>query len=558
MKNGLRCIVTAMMVALGSRCRAQEVSRAEMDAQLPAKIEAAVAAGDVKEIANLFHQQLWGAFHGNDDTRLEIALHYVDAKEPVTRFFARFIAGETLQSQQNYAGAIVFYKKMLDDVVVVDALLVKARSPLADVPETLFRYWIESLEATGDAEGARQVARDACLFFLKEHLWGYMEAKLYHQIALDPLEKDAKFQLEVCETYLDNRRRFPYKGVGEVEWVSQMSERREVLSRQIAGGKVPDFSKMTLIKGTDNANEMWRPSLAAAGGSIWVVWRSRQEAGPALRVNPAMGEALPIDGVPATQVAVAALGDSVFFGGNDGIYQVDLDGKAVRHLTKDGEGLPTDRIVDLCGAGKNLYFNYFVDSTHYGVAFWDTEKEKVTVIAPSDAPREVRVGATYSPCRLWWNAASGELVANTDGVGGNGGPSGWSYSGEQWRGGTALLALSRGDETLTLERPGGARGGRGIPPGGAIAVPAPQVLLRLTKSKEVTLTLSELSKMPEPAWDAKRIWMPLNTGLYAISRETGEMKWVAHQDQTPCLVAVEEKGVVYVATTRGLFRYVPE
>ena len=43
--------------------------------------------------------------------------------------------------------------------------------------------------------------------------------------------------------------------------------------------------------------------------------------------------------------------------------------------------------------------------------------------------------------------------------------------------------------------------------------------------------------------------------MYGISRATGEMKWLAHQENTPCLAVCVEGGVVYVATTRGLYRY---
>ncbi|MHC4715456.1 MAG: hypothetical protein ACYS5V_00660, partial [Planctomycetota bacterium] len=70
------------------------------------------------------------------------------------------------------------------------------------------------------------------------------------------------------------------------------------------------------------------------------------------------------------------------------------------------------------------------------------------------------------------------------------------------------------------------------------------------------LPLPEL--VGEPAWDARRIWVPCYAGLYEIDRKTGRAAWVAHQAHTQCLAALKHGSTLYVATTRGLFsRQVP-
>jgi hypothetical protein len=547
------CFMAAGLVlamAAGGGLRGEmSPSRAERDAKLAGEIEAAVAEGKAEEVARLFYDELWGAFSGQDWRRMELAQQYMYAQNPVVRFFATYIVAETLESRGDPAAQDV-YSSMVQDEPAAHEALVREKSPRAEITETFYPHWYDACMACGDTKAGQEVLLGACRHFLEAGMWGSTVARTYHQVAMEALgDKDPKFVLEICTAYLDNRRKFPWQGVGEVEWINQLSERQAILSKMIAGAKVPDFHAMELIRGTEGANETWRPSMTAAGGSLWLVWRSRQAQGPAMRVNPTMAEAEPVKGLPA-QIAVAALGDWVYFGGNDGIYQVDLDGKVVRHLTKD-EGLPTNMISDVCAGRDTLYFTYFVDSTHYGVAAWDPKGKHVTVLAPS-GPEAGRDEPLYEPYRLWWDGTSGRLIANNDGIMGNAMPSGYAVAEGKWVGSRTGLALSRGAETLTME-PVPTERGRGAAGGGAAEVP--QVRLRLTGSKEAVLTLAELKKLPEPAWDAKDVWLPLNTGLWRMSRETGAMTWVAHQDKTACLVAVEEKGVVYVATTKGLYRY---
>lgn len=81
-------------------------------------------------------------------------------------------------------------------------------------------------------------------------------------------------------------------------------------------------------------------------------------------------------------------------------------------------------------------------------------------------------------------------------------------------------------------------------------------MLRLTgDAREYPLELPFVHKIPEPTWDARRIWLPTYTGLYEISRATGEKTWLAHKEDTPCLAVVRLEEYLYVATTRGLYRY---
>jgi hypothetical protein len=548
-----KCVAVAglALILAGGGARGQATaSREERDAKLAGEMEAVVAEGKADEIVRVFYDELWGAFGGQEEKRLDLARQYVNAKNPLVRFLAEYVMAETLEARKD-PEAPMHYRRMMNDEAAAREALVREKSMRADVTETFYQHWYECCRNAGDAKAAREVLLGACRRFLKEGLWGSTVADMYHRVAMEEMgDKDPKLVLEICTAYLENRRKFPGMGVGEVEWVNQLSERQMVLRKMTAGEKVPDFGAMELIKGTEGADKTRRPSMAAAGGSLWLVWRSRQAEGPALRVNPTMAEAEPIRGLP-TQMAVAALGDWVYFGGNDGIYRVDLDGAVVRHLTKE-DGLPTNRISDLCAGKDRLYFTYFVDSTHYGVAELDPKQGKVTTLAPS-GPEAGHGEPLREPYRLWWDGARGQLIATNDGITGNAPPRGYALAEGKWSGSRTWLALTRGTETLTLEAVapdrGGGRGGAGAAPD------APEVRLRLTGSKEAVVTLAELRKMPEAAWDAKSVWLPLNTGLWRISRATGEITWVAHQDRTACLVAVEAKGYVYVATTRGLYRY---
>jgi len=57
----------------------------------------------------------------------------------------------------------------------------------------------------------------------------------------------------------------------------------------------------------------------------------------------------------------------------------------------------------------------------------------------------------------------------------------------------------------------------------------------------------------EPAWDATRIWVPTEMGLYEVDRATGKARRLACQEETACLAVVKLGGRLYVATTRGLY-----
>jgi hypothetical protein len=166
------------------------------------------------------------------------------------------------------------------------------------------------------------------------------------------------------------------------------------------------------------------------------------------------------------------------------------------------------------------------------------------VIDPSQRLAPSKLGVTqssepvYDAYRIWWNAAEDHVIVNNDGS-----PRitrmGWVWAQDKWTRPAAgvLAAISQGAETLTIMREG------------------TQQVLRLKGSKEVRLNLLDISKVPEPAWDKETIYLPTADGLYGISRATGEMKWLAHQENTLCLGVVVEGGGVYVATVKGLYRW---
>ncbi len=59
----------------------------------------------------------------------------------------------------------------------------------------------------------------------------------------------------------------------------------------------------------------------------------------------------------------------------------------------------------------------------------------------------------------------------------------------------------------------------------------------------------------DAAWDAKRLWLPTVAGLYELDRATGEMRCLAHKDDTPVYTVLKDGGWLYLGAKDGIYRY---
>jgi ligand-binding sensor domain-containing protein len=153
----------------------------------------------------------------------------------------------------------------------------------------------------------------------------------------------------------------------------------------------------------------------------------------------------------------------------------------------------------------------------------------------------------YDVYRVWWDTANSRLYANyylryasaadiTHQYG-------WMQNGKAWQWyvneEAPRLIISADNETLLVQ------------------IRGKQTEFHFLKAGKPDETVTAELPLPwlmgEPAWDEHRIWVPANTGLYEIDRDTGRVTWLAHQDNTPFLSLLKHEGRLYAATSHGLY-----
>jgi hypothetical protein len=504
------------------------VRLARVPDRMAGELEAAVAesAAHPETVVWIFTQV---SNHQDADVRLKMALPYTKSKDALARFFAEYVVAETLYRERKDPAALEHYDRMLADHEAAYTALAKFRGHQLMVDD-VFRYRFNACLALGKPEEAKATIKQGCDYYLAAKRYNTAIGFVYFYAVTEVLGKDdPAAALKVADVFLAAKARS--MDGGDEAWARAVAEYRAIHGTT---EKVPDFGAMTPMRGAQS-EDLRRPRMAAGAGKLWLAMQHDQQGGGALMVAPGKDEATALE-LPATQRSVAAVGNRIYFGGRDGLYQVDgEDGHEVRHWKEDPQELPAKQIVDLCAVGDDLYFTWR-DGDRYGVGVLNPTTGNITSLAPSGSPATLRE-PTRDAYRIFWDAAGDQILVNN-----NGSPGltrmGWVYAEGKWVSTQDLLvAISNGTETLTIS---GMRN---------------KQVLRLRGMKDVALTLPDITLAPEPAFNKTTVFLPTDLGLYEIDRVTGRQKWVAHQDATPCLSAVTLGDAVYVMSTRGLYRY---
>ncbi len=465
---------------------------------------------------------------------------FCDAPSPLVRFAAERATADTLTGHKKDPAALEHYDRAI-------ALLEKARAALgtgvdafhqSESFDYIYREKQVASEFLGKPDAARQAVLDGARHLAALGRFGHASAWLYFDCDTQVLRAgEEKEGLEICRAYLDGADRNPY---AQNDHGARMLELKVTFEARLAGTRLPDFEAMRRVKGTEG-NGLRSPRMAVAGGKLWL---AAQSGGPALVFDPGSESAQRLGLLSDKVHSVAAVGQRIFFGGYGGIQQLDTAGRLVKAYSKKENQLPADWIVDLCAGGGKLYLS-FQDFERYGVAVLDPATDTLSVLAPT--ARETRL--TSEPVlfvyRVWWDTVNARLFANEyllSGAVRRPSDLGWFQTKDGWQrrlrsdGPELRCILSERDETLQVSR--GAK----------------EVIFEFLKARQTVRWPFPLpDQAGEPAWDDTRIWVPTCLGLHEIDRATGAARWLAHQDDTPCLAVLKHNGKLYVATSRGLY-----
>jgi hypothetical protein len=217
------------------------------------------------------------------------------------------------------------------------------------------------------------------------------------------------------------------------------------------------------------------------------------------------------------------MNDTVFFGGDCGLYKLDTNGKLLKRYDPNHAPMPGGAIYDVCQGDGKIYF-VFQGSPHRGVAVLDPKSERIAVLAPSSrdaSPQSEPQGV----CRLRWDAATPRLCAFSYTYWFFSAPDlsseySWTPKDRKWQlhpiKDAPLLVVSDGDETLSVK------------------VSGDRSQFHFVKAdQDVTADVPLPLMMGEPAWDEHRIWIPTASGLYEVDRATGHVTWLAYRIDAP-------------------------
>ncbi len=481
--------------------------------------------------------------HTMPDQVLEFAAKQANSANPLVRFLFEVAAGETLFRHKKDPAALAHYDRAIEVHEAAYAAVpnVAYKSFIDDV----YRLKLVACQALKKPEEARKTALDGARHFMKADRFNFSISWLYFLCVTEVLkEGEEKEAIAICDAYLKAAARDPNV---QNDHGARIVETKGRLTAKLEGRPLPTFERMTLIKGTE-ANNLYAPRMAVAAGKLWLAWQPWQGGGPALVHKVGSVSAEKLDGLPRDLRGVAAVGDSVFFGGRSGLYRLDTDGKLLKHYTSKDGPLPSDHVVDLREGGGKLFLSLYKwdkGSDSYVVAEMDPATERVRILAPSGLNDKPGAEPTYSIYRLWWDGVKSRVYANRYFLSGS--PQawereGWAQAGEGWEvvspgaGSAPRYILSEGGEALQVSHLEG------------------KTLFEFLKAGEkLAVDLPVPECVGEAAWDATRLWVPSFLGLYQIERKTGRVTWLAYQEKTQCLAVLKHAGKLYVATTRGLF-----
>jgi hypothetical protein len=409
--------------------------------------------------------------------------------------------------------------------------------------DDIYRYKIVACEVLGKPELLRRTALEGARHFIAVNRFNQSIQWLYFHCVTKILvrEGDEKEALAICDAYLRAARRNPSQ---QNDYGPRIVERREALLARLAGTPLPDMGSLQFARGTQ-AMDLKSPRMAATEGRVWLAWQPWESGGPALLYRPDLDITEKVSNLPHNIRSVAALHDTVFFGGLNGLYKLDLNGNLLKHYCRKNNSLPADHIVDLCEGGGKIYLSYR-NSDRYGIAMLDPTTDHISVLAPSSRDAKSESEPVCDVYRVWWDAVNSRLYASYylrfASVSDIRRQFGWMQDGKTWQRyldeKAPRLVVSNDNEALLVRIKGDRTSFE---------------FLKAQKNVMADVPLPWL--MGEPAWDELRIWAATFNGLYEINRASGHVTWLAHQDGNPFLSVLKHGNRLYVATSCGLYYY---
>ena len=456
------------------------------------------------------------------------------APDAVVQFVAQRALGQVLAGEKGDPDGLQHFDRAI-------ALLDRACSRCGRYGffvDDIYRQRMEACARLGRVEEAQTTALAGARHFTEVGRYNESVASLYYQCVMEILKPaDDQQALAICDAFL--------KGFEKSYWLGRnlrpavAAKRLEILTRR-AGKTVPESSGLRLARGTERSPSL---RLAAAGKKLWLVSRSSSMLGRASVYRPDADETKRLPQVPYAISSVAAMDDSVWFGGYEGLYKLDSEGRLLKHYDQQDSAMPGRDVDEVCVGGGKVYF-VFRGSPHRGVAVLDPAGEKISVLAPSS--REVRPRSEPLDAEeLRWDAVTPQLHAFSYGYWLYQCPRfdaefRWSPQDPVWHGDPIERAprfvASAGDETLVVSPAADATEFR---------------FLKSRQTVKAAVPLPEL--MGQPAFDFSRIWVPSAGGLFEIDRASGAVSWLAYKPGLIFQSVLSVDGRLYLATSGGLY-----
>ncbi|NLE37836.1 MAG: hypothetical protein GX621_07410 [Pirellulaceae bacterium] len=468
---------------------------------------------------------------------------YTDSTDPVVQFIVHRALGELLCWQKRDPIALEHLDKA---IASMKAAYQRCNASHCRSLNDIYRLRIEACQYLGLEEEAKETALAGVTHFMTgSHLGNGDDSAgwLFRYCVTEAFgEGEEEKSLAICDAYLTLAKQHWER---HKDW-PRISAKREELLAKLAGKPVPDMNDLRFVVGSDSElhHDLSWIRMAATKENLWFA------PSPTGRMQAMF---CPHDGNTASKLpvarfvrCVAATKDAVFFGGSQGLYKLDTEGKLLKHYSQSDPSFPGYGIRDICAGGEKIYF-IFQGSPRSGVAVLDHKTDTISVLAPSSRNTTWKTEPVDGISRIWWDSVTPRLYAcgywNWSHL--KQPPKlvreyGWSPQDNTWQRyrleDAPQFVVSQGNETLLVR------------------VEGDQTEFHFLKSGEkLSAKVPVPSLMGEPAWDERRIWVPTASGLYEIDRATSHISWLAYQDGNAFFSLLKHDNRLYVATAHGLY-----
>lgn len=468
---------------------------------------------------------------------------YLESPDPVVQFIVHATLGELLCRAKKDPAGLAHFDKAIE---VLAKAAARCNPGYSQLLNSVYRLRVEACQLLGRPEEAKQSALKGTRRFMESASFDDSIAWLYHYCVMNVLEAGQETEaLAICDAYLAAVEKKDH--VGRDFWPGIAAKREELLTR-LAQKPVPGLGDLQLLKGTELAASTDGPTpsirMAATKGKLWLVSSGGGISGRAQLYDYAQDTVSRLPNVPYGVGCIAATTDCVCIGGPTGLYLLDTNGTLRKHYDQKNAAMPADRILDVCEGGGKFYFS-FQGSPHQGVAVLDPASGAVSVLAPSRREAKQDAEPLVNVFRVRWDALTSRLFACCYQYWYGPFPMltneySWTPQSKSWQSypikEAPRLVVSQGDEAMLVRASGGKSEFEFVGTG-----------------QKVTSAVPVAALMGEPAWDQDRIWVPTPSGLHAVERASGNVRWVAYQNGNPFSSLLKAHGRLYVATGRGLY-----